>query len=88
VADHFKHRKEKTAMSKVKSNDSEATLRKSTLPKSQKVVQAKEHPGACLAAGRRQLANDGDKDALSVIPNGKVNGKRRIPNPPKTGGQN
>jgi hypothetical protein len=58
-------------MSRVKTNDPEASRRKNALPRASKVVDAKEEPKACLKAGRKQLLNDGDENSLSVIPNGR-----------------
>jgi len=56
-------------MSKTKSNDCEATLRKDRLPKSEAAREAKVQKGSAVEAAKKQNSNDGDDRSLAVIPN-------------------
>ena len=65
-------------MAKTKTNDPLTARRVNSLPKAEKVRDAKEVKGAHEKAVNRQNENDGDPTSLTVIPN------RRIPSPPST----
>lgn len=59
-----------------KSNDSEATLRKGRLPKSEAVRTASVDEHVACKCADKQNQNDGDENSRAVIPND------RIPAPP------
>ena len=71
---------EKSGMAKAKPNDPLATRRVNSLPKAEKVRDAKELKGAHAKAVLQQIRNDEDNTSLRVLPNG------RIPAPPSTQG--
>ena len=52
-----------------KSNDSEATLRKDSKPKPEKVRDAKVEKGAAVRAAEKQNVSGGKDGGLAVLPN-------------------